>query len=219
MTSGRPRQTPTNKEERKNETKMCRYLANVSAVLLFLTFGSAFYLVMSFTPLTKQEHAEQHNKLNEEVEPFRKNLTECGRQVRASTLDVEHFLKRVPQQTSQGKCFVACMLKRNSIIRNNKVDKATLMRINTEVYGEDSEVLPRMEAAVTDCSKNVADIFEICEYASTFNDCMHMKMEHVLDKLTMERRMQALGQMDSEPDNFDDYDEDDSFMQMMRDEL
>ncbi|CAH0719254.1 unnamed protein product, partial [Brenthis ino] len=155
--------------------------------------------------------------MNDEVEPFRRNLTECARQVKASMVDVENFLKRIPQSTLQGKCFVACILKRNSIIKNNKILKENLLEANKAVYGEDSEVLSRLKTAISECNDIVEGIFEICEFASVFNDCMHMKMEHILDKVTMERRMEALGQMTSDPDLWTD--EEDELLKLVKDEL
>ncbi|XP_028164848.1 uncharacterized protein LOC135081312 [Ostrinia nubilalis] len=205
------------KRPRERTLEMNRTFTNFITLLLFLVFASAFYLVVSFQPMSKEEHVENFNKMNEEVEPFRKNLTECARQVKASMLDVEHFLKRLPQSTAQGKCFVACILKRNAIIKRNKIDANALLEVNKAVYGEDSEVLSRLKAAIGECSGAVEGIFEICEYASVFNDCMHIKMEHILDKLTMERRMEALGQMTSNPDEWTD--EDDEILKLVKDEL
>ncbi|XP_072945418.1 uncharacterized protein [Epargyreus clarus] len=176
-----------------------------------------FYLVVSFKPLSKDEQMDRYQKMNEEVEPFRKNLTECARQVKASMVDVENFLKRVPQTTSQGKCFVACILKRNNIIKNNKVVGENLIEANRAVYGDDSEVMTRLTKAIVECTRVIEGIFEICEYASVFNDCMHMKMEHILDKVTMERRMEALGQMTSDPDQWTD--EEDEILKLVKDEL
>lgn len=186
-------------------------------IILFLIFGTTFYLAVSFTPLTKEQHIDNYDKMNEHVEPFRRNLTECARQVRATMLDIEHFLKRIPQTTMQGKCFVACILKRNQIITNNKINKVNLLEANKAVYGGDSEVLDRMKGAVKECTKVIDGIFEICEYASVFNDCMHMKMEHILDKVTMERRMEALGQMTSDPDHWSE--DEDYILKMVKDEL
>ncbi|XP_026748784.1 uncharacterized protein LOC113509619 [Galleria mellonella] len=186
-------------------------------IMIFLIFASAFYLVISFKPLTKDEHLERINTMSEGVEPFRKNLTECARQVKASMTDVESFLKRIPQTTMQGKCFVACILKRNAIIKKNKIDQSNLLAVNRAVYGEDSEVMARLKTAIVECSDVVEGIFEICEYASVFNDCMHMKMEHILDKMTMERRMEALGQMTSDPDLWSE--DDDEMLKLVKDEL
>ncbi|OWR44192.1 uncharacterized protein LOC116774404 [Danaus plexippus] len=167
--------------------------------------------------MTKEEQIDRFNKMNEEVEPFRQNLTDCARQVKASMIDVEHFLKRIPQSSMQGKCFVACILKRNSIIVNNKISRENLLEANRAVYGQDSEVMTRLNTAIVECSDVVEGIFEVCEYSSVFNDCMHMKMEHILDKVTMERRMEALGQMTSDPDVWTD--EDDEILKLIKDEL
>lgn len=196
---------------------MNRAFTNFVTIILFLLFVSAFYLVISFQPMSKEEHIEKINKMNEEVEPFRKNLTECARQVKASMADVENFLKRIPQSSMQGKCFVACILKRNAIIKKNKVDQHTLLQLNRAVYGDDSEVLSRLKTAIGECDQVVEGIFEICEYASVFNDCMHMKMEHLLDKVTMERRMEALGQMTADPDEWNDDEEE--MLKLVKDEL
>ncbi|XP_059061702.1 uncharacterized protein LOC131854598 [Achroia grisella] len=190
---------------------------NFATITMFLIFASAFYPAISYTPLTKDEHLDRINKMNEDVEPFRKNLTECARQVTASMADVENFLKRIPQSTTQGQCFVACILKRNAIIVKNKIDQSNLLAANAAVYGEDSEVMARLKAAIVECSDVVESIFEICEYASVFNDCMHMKMEHILDKVTMERRMEALGQMTSNPDEWSE--DEDEMLKLVKDEL
>lgn len=192
-------------------------LSTFSKIIIFLIIFSVILLVRSFKPLTKEEQIQRINKMNEDVEPFRKNLTECARQVKASMVDVENFLKRIPQSTMQGKCFVACILKRNSIIKNNKIIKENLLEANRAIYGEDSEVMTRLKRAIVECDHIVEGIFEICEFASVFNDCMHMKMEHILDKVTLERRMQALGQMTSDPDVWTD--EEDEILKMVRDEL
>lgn len=203
--------------ERNKGNEMPPKLSTFSKIILFLIIFSVILLVRSFKPLTKEEQIQRINKMNEDVEPFRKNLTECARQVKASMVDVENFLKRIPQSTMQGKCFVACILKRNSIIKNNKIIKENLLEANRAIYGEDSEVMTRLKRAIVECDHIVEGIFEICEYASVFNDCMHMKMEHILDKVTLERRMQALGQMTSDPDVWTD--EEDEILKMVRDEL
>ncbi|XP_053616349.1 general odorant-binding protein 28a [Plodia interpunctella] len=191
--------------------------SNIVSVMLLLIFLSAFYLVISFKPLTKQDHIERINRMNQEVEPFRKNLSECARQVKASMADVEHFLKRIPQSTMQGKCLVACILKRNDIIKKNKVVPENLINANKAVYGEDDEVMKRLGLAIVECTGVVQGIFEICEYASLFNDCMHMKMEHILDKVMMERRMEALGQMTANNDDWTE--EEDEILRLAKDEL
>ncbi|XP_013171641.1 PREDICTED: uncharacterized protein LOC106120761 [Papilio xuthus] len=191
--------------------------SNFITVMIILIFVSVFYLVVTFKPLTKEEHIEKINKMNSEVEPFRRNISECARQVKAGMGDVENFLKRIPQATMEGKCFVACILKRNSIIKMNKIDHNALLDANKAVYGEDSEVMTRLKAAINECNKVVEGIFEICEYASVFNDCMHIKMEHILDKITMERRMEALGQMSNNPDEWTD--EEDEILKLVKDEL
>ncbi|CAG9571649.1 unnamed protein product [Danaus chrysippus] len=194
-------------------TKMSRF----KLIMIILILFSISLLVISFQPLTKEEQIDRYNKMNEEVEPFRQNLTECARQVKASMIDVEHFLKRIPQSSMQGKCFVACILKRNAIIVNNKISRDNLLEANRAVYGEDSEVMTRLNTAIVECSDVVEGIFEVCEYSSVFNDCMHMKMEHILDKVTMERRMEALGQMTSDPDVWSD--QDDEILKLIKDEL
>lgn len=203
--------------EPASETKMSGTFTNLVTIILFLLFSTAFYLVISFKPLTKEEQITNYNKMNDELEPFRKNLSECARQVKASMVDVENFLKRIPQSSMQGKCFVACILKRNSIIEKNKVSTQNLLEANKAVYGEDGEVMSRLKAAIGECKNIVEGIFEICEYSSVFNDCMHMKMEHLLDKVTMERRMEALGQMSSDPDEWTE--EDDELLKFIKDEL
>lgn len=185
--------------------------------LFIFILASIFYSSLSFKPLSKEEQINNFNKMNEDVEPFRRNLTECARQVKASMVDVEHFLKRIPQSSMQGKCFVACILKRNSIIIKNKISKENLLEVNKAVYGEDAEVMSRLKSAITECGDVVEGMFEICEYASVFNDCMHMRMEHILDKVTMERRMEALGQMTSNPDIWTE--EDDEILKLVKDEL
>ncbi|CAH2088288.1 unnamed protein product [Euphydryas editha] len=205
------------KQECNKKNKMLPKLSKFTKIIIFLIIFSIILIVRSFKPLTKEEQIKKINKMNEDVEPFRKNLTDCARQVKASMVDVENFLKRIPQSTMQGKCFVACILKRNSIIKNNKIVKENLLEANRAIYGEDSEVMTRLKKAIVECDHIVEGIFEICEYASVFNDCMHMKMEHILDKVTMERRMQALGQMTSDPDIWTD--EDDELLKMVRDEL
>ncbi|CAH0397043.1 unnamed protein product [Chilo suppressalis] len=202
------------KRPRDKNQKMDRVLTDF-IMIIFVLF--AIYLVTAYEPMTKEEHIAKFNKMNDEVEPFRKNLTECSRQVKASMVDIENFLKRIPQTSMQGKCFVACILKRNAIIRNNKVDDNGLLEANRAVYGDDSEVMSRLKSAVGECKQVVDNIFEICEYASIFNDCMHMKMEHILDKVTLERRMEALGQMSTDTDTWTD--EEDEMLKLLKDEL
>ncbi|XP_041969652.1 uncharacterized protein LOC121726376 [Aricia agestis] len=183
-------------------------------LLIFIFYATCS---LSLQPLEKQDYIDQFEKMSNVVEPFRHNLTECARQTKASMVDVENFLKRVPQSSIEGKCFVACMLRRNSIIKNNKIMGSHLLEINRAVYGDDGEILRRLKSAIVQCTDIVEHIFEICEYASVFNDCMHMKMEHILDKVTVERRMEALGQMTSDPEA--DWDADDDILQLVKDEL
>ncbi|KAJ8720615.1 hypothetical protein PYW08_006080 [Mythimna loreyi] len=206
----------------KNKTRRTREQAhakmqNLFSSILFVLFAFAFYLAISFEPLSKEEHVKRFNKISEDVEPFRKNLTECARQVKASMVDVENFLKRIPQANPQGKCFVACILKRNAIIKNNKISKDQLLEANRAVYGEDSEVMSRLKSAIGECTKVVEGIFEVCEYASVFNDCMHIKMEHILDQVMMERRLEAIGKITTDPEQWGDTE--DEILKLVKDEL
>lgn len=198
------------------QVKMAFYTKFLS-IILFLIFVSTFYLTVSFTPLTKEQHIENYEKINEYVEPFRKNLSECAHQVKATMVDVENFMKRIPQSSMQGKCLVACILKRNLLITNNKINITNLLDANKAIYGKDSEVMERLNKAVKECSRAIDGIFEICEFASVFNDCMHMKMEHVLDKVTMERRMEALGQLTDDPEQWTE--DEDEILKIVKDEL
>lgn len=210
----------TGRKHKRTHTEISQEMplfSKIVTIIFFLMFVTASYLVLSFTPMTKEEQMEKFGKIDENVEPFRRNLTECARQTKASMVDVENFLKRIPQSTNQGKCFVACILKRNAIITKNKINKENLLEANRAVYGEDSEVMDRLRSAITDCNIAVENIFDVCEYATVFNDCMHMKMEHILDKVTMERRMEALGQMTSDPDEWTS--EEDEILKLVRDEL
>lgn len=193
------------------------YCSKFAQIIIFLILFTTVYLVLSFKPLSKEEQLESYENVNQHVEPFRRNLSECARQVKATMEDIQNFLKRIPQSTLQGKCFVACILKRNAIITKNKVNPENLLEANKAVYGEDSEVWARLKRALTECSAVVESIFEICEYASVFNDCMHMKMEHILDKTMMERRLEALGQMSDDPDLWTE--DDDETLKLVRDEL
>lgn len=204
------------KRPRDENTTMQPFTSFVT-IILTLLFISAFYLVISFTPPTKEEQMESFMKVNQEVDPFRKNISECARQVKASMADVETFLKGVPQTSLTGKCFVACILKRNGLITKNKINREMVLQANKEVYGDTHEVIPRLKAALSECSEAVKEIFEICEYASTFNDCMHIQMEHVLHKINMDRRMEAVGQQMSDPSGWSE--EEDELLQLAKDEL
>ncbi|KAJ8728971.1 hypothetical protein PYW07_006667 [Mythimna separata] len=192
-------------------------MQNLFTSVLFVLFAFSFYLTISFEPLSKEEQVKRFNKISEDVEPFRKNLTECARQVKASMVDVENFLKRIPQANMQGKCFVACILKRNAIIKGNKISSEQLLEANRAVYGEDSEVMSRLKTAIAECTKVVESIFEVCEYASVFNDCMHIKMEHILDQVMMERRLEAIGKITTDPEQWGDTE--DEILKLVKDEL
>lgn len=114
--------------------------ASILKLIILLLIINCGY---SFEPLSKEEQLERFKKIAHETDPLRNNLTECARQVKASIQDIEHFLKRIPQKNFQGKCLVACILKRYNIIVKNKISKENLMEINKEVYGTDNEVLDR----------------------------------------------------------------------------
>nr|QCF41949.1 odorant binding protein [Athetis dissimilis] len=190
---------------------------HIFSIVLFVLFSFAFLAIISFEPMSKEEHMKKYNKMTEDIEPFKKNITECAHQVKASMADVENFLQRIPQANFQGKCFVACILKRNAIIKNNKISKEQLLETNRAVYGEDSEVMARLKTAIRDCTKAVDGIFEICEYASVFNDCMHIKMEHILDQVMMERRMEAIGKITTNSEQWGETE--DEIMKLVKDEL
>lgn len=202
---------------RKRVTENMYAFTKFVEIVILVNFVILIVAVSSFKPLTKEEQIESYNKMKDTVEPFRKNLTECARQVKASMLDVETFIKNLPQKSNQGKCLVACILKRNAIIKMNKIDEKHLIEINRQVYNDDIEVMSRLKSAVAECTKAVEDIFEICEYASVFNDCMYLRTEHILEKVTLERRMEALGQMTSDPDQWTDAE--DEILQLVKDEL
>nr|ARO70196.1 Odorant Binding Protein 37 [Dendrolimus punctatus] len=205
------------RRERVTVTDDMGTFTNLVTDIIILLFTIAIFSVYSFKPLTKEEQIESYNKMKDNIEPFRKNLTECARQVKASMMDVETFIKNLPQKSNQGKCLVACILKRNAIIRKNKIDEKHLLEINRQVYKDDSEVMARLRSAIAECTKAVEEIFEICEYASVFNDCMYLRTEHILEKVTLERRMETLGQMSSDPDQWSD--EEDEMLKLVKDEL
>lgn len=103
-----------------------------------------FNFVLSIQQLTKEEQIKEMQKVGEYFEPLRKNLTQCARQVKASMGDIELFLKRKPSNTLEGKCFVACVLKRYNVIKGNKISKTNIIQMNMEVYGQNSEAAKRL---------------------------------------------------------------------------
>lgn len=185
-------------------------------IIFFLTFVSAIFLVVSFRPFTKKEQMEDYDQLKQAFEPFQKNLSECARQVKASEEDIHTFLESRPQSRMEGKCLVACILRRMEIINKNKVNREKLLDVNRPHYGHNTEVWIKLQKSISECAKLVDDIFEICEYASMFNDCMRVKMEHATQEDTMQQRMDALEQTEKNDFWGDDEDE---MLKLVNDEL
>lgn len=57
------------------------------------------------------------------VVQFKKNMTECLKEVQAS--DTRTVKRLSPKQESpvHGECLIACVLKRNGVIENGKINK------------------------------------------------------------------------------------------------
>lgn len=118
----------------------------------------------------------------EEAKIFKKNVTECAKQANASTEDVHTFIRGDPQKTKSGKCLIACILKRNEIIVNNKINKNNVMKLNRQQHDSNPNVIRGMDEAMNKCFEITKPIKDVCEYASAYNDCMTSNMDFLLSK-------------------------------------
>lgn len=165
-----------NNIRRPRSITFCTRFAQIMAFLILIT---AIYILK---PLIYMEQVKTSDPMEEIDEPLRRNILECMKQTRASSAEAHKFINGIPQRTTHGKCLIACVLRRNKIITRDKINKHNLLKTNRRMYDADSEVWTRFQNAVDECIEIVDSIFDPCEYASVFHECLNSKVEQILGK-------------------------------------
>lgn len=68
------------------------------------------------------------SEVTDHVAQFKRNMTECLKEVQASEKNVVRHLSPNKESPVHGECLIACVLKRNGVIRNGKIYKGKLER-------------------------------------------------------------------------------------------
>ncbi|XP_026736645.1 uncharacterized protein LOC113500147 [Trichoplusia ni] len=105
------------------------------------------------------------------VDQFKRNMTECLREVQAND---KRPIKRLSPKTESpvhGECLIACVLKRNGVIENMKINKDNLLSLVSKFYSKDTKLMKKLEKNLDRCVEISVRNQDECQLASQLNDC------------------------------------------------
>ncbi|KAF9424332.1 hypothetical protein HW555_000471 [Spodoptera exigua] len=116
-------------------------------------------------------YANFPKEVSEHVEKFKKNMTECLKEVQ--TIDKRPVKRLSPKMESpvHGECLIACVLKRNGVIINGKVNKDNLISLVSKFYSKDTRLMKKLEKNLDRCIEMSVRAQDDCTLASQLNDC------------------------------------------------
>nr|ALT31638.1 odorant-binding protein 8 [Cnaphalocrocis medinalis] len=106
------------------------------------------------------------------VADFKRNMTECLKETQAQD---KRPVKRIsPKQESpvHGECLIACVLKRNGVIENGKINKGNLISLVGKFYAKDTKLMKKLEKNLDRCVEmSAAYRGDECALAARLNAC------------------------------------------------
>ncbi|XP_026751691.1 uncharacterized protein LOC113512109 [Galleria mellonella] len=111
------------------------------------------------------------NEMSAHVEQFKRNMTDCLKEVQAK--DKRPVTRLSPNKESpvHGECLIACVLKRNDVIVNGKINKANLISLVSKFYAKDTKLMKKLEKNLDRCIEMSIHNRDECTMASQLNIC------------------------------------------------
>ncbi|PZC74285.1 hypothetical protein B5X24_HaOG200818 [Helicoverpa armigera] len=119
------------------------------------------------------------------VEQFKKNMSECLREVQANDKRPVKRLSPKMESPVHGECLIACVLKRNGVILNGKVNKVNLLSLVSKFYSKDTKLMKKLEKNLDRCIELSVRIQDECLLASKLNDCTNDLMASNKHKISV----------------------------------
>ncbi|KAJ2945283.1 hypothetical protein O0L34_g9362 [Tuta absoluta] len=103
---------------------------------------------------------------------FKRNMTECLKEVQARDRRPVKRLSPKTESPVHGECLIACVLKRNAVIQNGKINKENLITLVSKFYAKDTKLMKKLEKNVDRCIEmSVKFRSDECALASMLNSC------------------------------------------------
>ncbi|KAJ8728765.1 hypothetical protein PYW07_006461 [Mythimna separata] len=111
------------------------------------------------------------NEVAAHVEQFKKNMSECLKEVQSSDKKPVKRLSPKMESPVHGECLIACVLKRNGVIVHGKVNKDNLISLVSKFYAKDTKLMKKLEKNLDRCIEISIHHQDECMLASKLNDC------------------------------------------------
>ncbi|KAG6461477.1 hypothetical protein O3G_MSEX012657 [Manduca sexta] len=105
------------------------------------------------------------------VEQFKKNMTECLKEVQANDKRPVKRLSPKTESPIHGECLIACVLKRNGVIDNGKINKNNLLTLVSKFYAKDTKLMKKLDKNLEHCIEISTRNRDECVLASQLNAC------------------------------------------------
>nr|ARO70197.1 Odorant Binding Protein 38 [Dendrolimus punctatus] len=105
------------------------------------------------------------------VEQFKRNMTECLKEVQSKDKRTVKRLSPLKESPVHGECLIACVLKRNGVIENAKINKGNLILLVSKFYAKDTKLMKKLEKNLDRCIETSVRNKDECALASQLNDC------------------------------------------------
>ncbi|KAG7304937.1 hypothetical protein JYU34_010352 [Plutella xylostella] len=131
-----------------------------------------------------------YNAIPPEVAPhalaFKKNMSECLKEVQASDTRTVKRLSPSKHSPIHGECLIACVLKRNGVIENGKVNKGNLIALVNKFYAKNTKVMKKLDKNLDRCINASVQVRDECSMAELLNQCTNELMANNKHKLTVD---------------------------------
>ncbi|CAH2055638.1 unnamed protein product, partial [Iphiclides podalirius] len=119
------------------------------------------------------------------VEQFKRNMSECLKEVQANEKKTVRRLSPKRESPVHGECLIACVLKRNGVIINGKINKDNLMLLVSKFFAKNTKLLKKLDKHLDKCIEKSSKIKDECALASQLNDCTNSLMSGNESKFTV----------------------------------
>ncbi|KAM3965935.1 uncharacterized protein ACR2FA_012785 [Aphomia sociella] len=116
------------------------------------------------------------NELRSHVEQFKRNMTECLKEVQANDKRPVKRLSPKKESPVHGECLIACVFKRNGVITNGKINKGNLISLVSKFYAKDTKLMKKLEKNLDRCIEISVHDRDECTMASQLNICTNELM-------------------------------------------
>ncbi|XP_072945586.1 uncharacterized protein [Epargyreus clarus] len=110
------------------------------------------------------------------VEQFKQNMSECLKEVQNNEKKSVQRLSPRKESPVHGECLIACVLKRNGVIRNGKIHKENLLALVNKFYAKDVVLMKKLEKQVDRCVGSSSRGGDDCALAARLNECTNALM-------------------------------------------